>query len=83
MDKYSLGYVLLVLFFGLFIGTVIGSLIQQVFGFTWLNISLIKDGYAIIKDFYLFTRVEIQLTPGSITGFLVAAWYLYRFARKM
>lgn len=83
MDKYPIGFVLLVLFLGLFIGTVMGSLLQQVFGFTWLNVSLVKEGYAIVEDFYFLQRLEIQITPGSIIGFLVAAWYLYRFARKM
>lgn len=83
MNKYSIGFVLLVLVAGLFIGSVTGSLLQQVFGFSWLNVALINEGFAIVKDFYLIQRLELQITPGSITGFLVAAWYLYRNARKM
>lgn len=82
MDKYSIGFVVLVLFFGLMIGSVLGSLLNQVFGFTWFDIALVPENWALIKDFYLIRRLELQITPGTIVGFFVVAWYLYRFTIK-
>ena len=81
LDRFSIGFVALVLFFGLLIGSVLGSLVHQVFGFSWLDYALVPEGFAFIEDFYLIRRLELQITPGAILGFCVAAWYLYRAAK--
>jgi uncharacterized membrane-anchored protein len=83
MVKYSISFVLLVLFMGLLIGTVAGSLLQQIFGLDFLNRALFGDGpLTLIEDFYFITKLEIQLTPGGLVGFATAAYVLYRKGRS-
>ncbi len=83
MVKYSISFVLLVLFLGLMIGTVAGSLLEQIFGLGFLNLPLFGDEpLTLIKDFYFITKLEIQLTPGGLLGFAVAAYVLYRKGRS-
>lgn len=83
MNTYSISFVLLVLVLSLFIGAALGSVVHQVFGLNWFDIGLIPDTWVVLEDFYVLRRLEIQITPGSILGVLVAAWYLYRQAGKM
>tara|TARA_Y100001972_G_C7415810_1_gene215163 strand:- start:214 stop:465 length:252 start_codon:yes stop_codon:yes gene_type:complete len=83
MVKYSISFVLLVLFLGLMIGTVGGSLLEQIFGLGVLNFALFGDGpLTLIEDFYLITKLQIQLTTGGLLGFAIAAWLLYRKGRS-
>ncbi|MCB1308116.1 MAG: hypothetical protein KDK30_08055 [Leptospiraceae bacterium] len=77
MRKHSIGFVALVLLLGLLIGAVLGSLIHQVFGFAFLNLELFQSPLVLADDFYILKRLEIQLTPGSILGLLVAIWMLF------
>ncbi|MCB1326149.1 MAG: hypothetical protein KDK35_13010 [Leptospiraceae bacterium] len=80
--KYSIGFVLIVLVLGLLIGAVLGSLIEQVFGLTWLNVELFGEPLLLADDFYIVKRLEVQLTPGALLGLLASGYYLYRRVKK-
>lgn len=83
MVKYSISFVLFALFLGLMIGTVAGSLLEQIFGLGFLNWPVFGDGpLTLIKDFYFITTLEIQLTPGGLIGFGISAYVLYRKGRS-
>ncbi|MCB1173391.1 MAG: hypothetical protein KDK39_07500 [Leptospiraceae bacterium] len=82
MNKVSIGFAVLVMLFAMQAGTVAGSLLEQVFGFTWLNAGLIPSGTEVVRDFYMIRSLELHFTAGTLIGFLVAAWYLYRLWRK-
>lgn len=83
MVRYSISFVLLVLFLGLMIGTVAGSLLEQIFGLGVLNYALFPNGpLTLIEDFYFITKLEIQLTPGGLLGSGIAAYVLYRKGRS-
>ncbi|MCR9144496.1 MAG: hypothetical protein NXI24_19820 [bacterium] len=74
---------LLALFFGLMIGTVAGSLLEQIFGLSLLNWPLFGDEpLTLIEDFYFITKFEIQITPGGLLGFAITAYVLYRKGRS-
>ncbi|MEQ9366177.1 MAG: hypothetical protein RIF32_18190 [Leptospirales bacterium] len=83
MVKYSISFVLLVLLLGLMIGTVAGSLLEQIFGLGFLNWALFGDGpLTLVMDFYFITKFEVQLTPGGLMGFGITAYVLYRKGRS-
>ncbi len=81
MVKYSISFVLAVLVLGLLIGAVAGSLLERIFGLGFLNLGLFTDPVTLIRDFYVITKLEIQLTSGGLLGFVIAAYVLYRNAR--
>lgn len=81
MVKYSISFVLAVLVLGLLIGAVAGSLMERIFGLGFLNLGLFTDPVTVIEDFYVVTKLEIQLTSGGLLGFVIAAYMLYRNAR--
>jgi len=78
MGKYSFTFVLFVLILGLFIGAVFGSLVHQVFGLEFLNRPIFSNPLKIAEDFYIIKKLELQLTPASILGLVVAGWFLYK-----
>jgi hypothetical protein len=82
MGKYSIGFVVLVLVFGMFLGAALGSLLQQVFGFGWLNQDLFSSPVEMVRDFYIIERLEVQLTPGSLLGLIAAGWILYKKGKR-
>lgn len=82
MAKYSISFVVLVLFLGLMLGAVFGSLLDQVFGLSILNYGLFSDGsLTVIEDFYVIRKLAIQVTPGALAGLALTGYILYRKAR--
>ena len=77
MGKHSISFIVLVLVLGLFIGAVAGSLVSRVFGVDFLNYSLFGT-FTMARDFYLIKTLELQLTPASLVGLVLAGWLLYR-----
>jgi len=82
MGRHSISFIVIALFFGLFIGTVAGSLLERIFGFGFLNQGLFGGSLQIARDFYIFKNLELRLTPAGLTGFVLAAWLLYRGKEK-
>lgn len=80
MGKLPIAFVLLACLLSLFLGAALGSLVEQVFGLSWLNLELLKG--AKLEDFYLIKSLEIRLTPGALLGLGAAIWLFYRYARK-
>ncbi len=78
MGKYSISFVLIILIFGLFTGAVFGSLLEQVFGIGFLNIEIFSSPVKIAENFYILKNLELQLTPASLLGLVVAGWFLYK-----
>ena len=78
MGKHSISFIVLVLIFGLFIGTVGGSLIEGIFGLEFLNRPLFGGSLKVAEDFYVIKNLELRLTPAGLMGFVIVAWLLYR-----
>ena len=71
----SISFVLVVSFFGLFIGSVLGSLFDQIFGLEFLNKGLFNIE---LTDFYLFKKLEIKITFATLLGLLILIWFLFK-----
>jgi predicted membrane chloride channel (bestrophin family) len=78
MEKYSISFTVLVLVLGLLIGSVAGSLIEQVFGFPYVNMAIPERGIRLVNQFYLIENLTLKLTPASIVGFMLTIWLVYR-----
>lgn len=78
MDRTSISFVILILILGMLIGSVGGSLIQQVFGYEFLNRALPERPLVLIENFYLVHRLELVLTPGALLGLVISGIYLYK-----
>ena len=72
MDKDKIGNLLIVLVLGLFIGAVSGVIIDKLTGKEFLSVYLLKQ--PLILELYII-KVEIQLTPASIIGLVVTAYF--------
>lgn len=72
MDRDKIGKLLVVLVLGLFIGAVSGAIIDKLTGKEFLSVYLLKE--AIVLELYII-KVEIQLTPASIIGLVVTAYF--------
>lgn len=78
MEKISISFAIIVLLLGLLIGAVTGSLLHQIFGLEILNRSLLEHPVPVAENFYVFSRLELQLTPAGLLGFVAAAYLLYK-----
>ncbi|MBX7057457.1 MAG: hypothetical protein K1X75_05280 [Leptospirales bacterium] len=81
MGKLPIAFVILACLLSMFLGAALGSLLEQVFGFGWLNVELFGSPVTI-EDFYLLKRLELQLTPGALLGLGLAGWFFYRYTRN-
>ena len=72
MDKEKIGNLIILLILGLFIGAVSGVIIDKLLGKEFLSVYLLKQ--AITLELYII-KVEIQLTPASIIGLVVTAYF--------
>ena len=72
MDRQKIGNLILVLVLGLFIGAVSGVIIDKLTGRELLSVYLLKK--PVILELYLI-KVEIQLTPASLVGLVVTAYF--------
>lgn len=78
MGKFSISFVILALILGLFIGAVTGSLIHQVFGLTMLNTPMFGQSFTVAENFYILKRLEVELSPAAVIGFIITALILYK-----
>ncbi|MDH5655467.1 MAG: hypothetical protein OEZ34_06135 [Spirochaetia bacterium] len=78
MDRYSISFIFVVLILGFMIGTVSGSLLDQIFGLSVLNQSLFGESYQLINNFYLIKRLDVKLTPAGLIGLGISIWLLYK-----
>ena len=72
MEKEKLIQVLLASVLGLFIGAVTGVILDKFIGKEFFSIFLLQE--AIRLELYII-KVEIQLTPASLAGLVVTAYF--------
>ena len=72
MEKDKLIQVLLASVLGLFIGAVAGVIVDKFIGDELFSINLLQE--AIKLELYII-KVEIQLTPASLIGLVVTAYF--------
>ncbi len=68
----------MVLLLSIFMGAVIGSLLDTVFGVHFLNYELLPENGLEIHNFYIIKEMKIQLTPSSLIGAGVAIYILLK-----
>jgi hypothetical protein len=78
MEKMSISFVFVTLILGLFLGTVMGSLLSQVFGMDFLNRSIFGQSITMAENFYVFKRLDITITPASLIGLILTIVFLYK-----
>ncbi len=78
MSRFSFSFAALALILGFFMGSVLGSLLKQVFGLSFLDAPLFSDSLVVAKDFYAIKRLEIRLTAAGLFGLIAAGWFLYK-----
>jgi len=78
MRRYSISFVLIVLILSMLIGAVAGSLLSQVFGLEFLDWHILPSSFKIVRDFYIIKNIELQLTPASLLGLVIAVWFLIK-----
>jgi hypothetical protein len=71
MNKSQAGNLLLVLFLGLLAGAVAGVVVDRLLGSVLLSKFLLKEPLSL--ELYII-KVEIQLTPASLIGFVVSGY---------
>jgi len=76
MGQYSISFIILVLFLGLLIGAAAGSLAGNLAGVPMVNDVIVRP-IEVARDFYIIKRLEMEFTPASLIGLLVAALILY------
>lgn len=78
MRANSISFIILVLLLGLLIGAVTGSLVSRIFGLEFINRPLFSTPLHVAENFYIIKNLELQPTPASLLGFVIAVWLLYR-----
>ncbi len=64
-----------------FIGAVMGSLLETVFGLSFMNYELIPNGGIKINNFYIIKKLYLQITPATILGILIAIFIIYKYEK--
>lgn len=82
MKKHSVCYVLLLLLLSGFLGAVMGSLLETVFGLNFMNYELLPNGGIQINHFYIIKKLNLQITPATIMGILIAIYLIYRHEKQ-
>jgi len=80
--KYSIPFIIIVLILGFFIGSVVGSLVQQVFGLEFLNRTFFDKPLKLAENFYMIKSLEINITPSGILGLILSSWFVYRKGKE-
>lgn len=80
MKGHSICFVILLLLLSAFLGSVIGSLIETIFGINFLNYELLPGKGVEVKDFYIIKELRLQLTPSTILGMGIAIFLLYKYS---
>jgi predicted membrane chloride channel (bestrophin family) len=61
-----------------FLGAVMGSLLETVFGLGYLNYEVLPNKGIEINNFYIVKRFNLQLTPATFIGIAIGIYYLYK-----
>jgi predicted membrane chloride channel (bestrophin family) len=79
MKKHSISFVILLLLLSGFLGAIMGSLLETVFGLSFLNYELLPKNGIEIEDFYILKKLNLQLTPATLIGIMIAIYFLYKY----
>lgn len=79
MKGHSICFIILMLLLSAFLGSVMGSLLETIFGINFLNYELLPGKGIEIKDFYLLKELRVQITPSTILGMGIAIFLLYKY----
>lgn len=63
------------------LGAVMGSLLETVFGLSFLNYELIPGEGIKINNFYIIKKLNLQITPATIMGLLIALYLIYKYEK--
>ena len=72
MNKSQIGNTILVLALGLLAGAVAGNILDRFLGTSFLSNFLFENPFVL--ELYII-KVEIQLTPASLIGLVVTAYF--------
>ncbi len=61
-----------------FLGAVMGSLLETVFGLGYLNYEIMPNKGLEINNFYIIKRLNLQLTPATFIGIAIGIYFLYK-----
>jgi len=61
-----------------FLGAVMGSLLETVFGLGYLNYEILPNKGLEVNNFYIIKKLNLQLTPATFIGIAVGIYYLYK-----
>jgi predicted membrane chloride channel (bestrophin family) len=61
-----------------FLGAVMGSLLETVFGLGYLNYEVLPNKGLEVNNFYIIKKLNLQLTPGTFIGIAIGIYYLYK-----
>ncbi|GIX42655.1 MAG: hypothetical protein KatS3mg129_2388 [Leptospiraceae bacterium] len=83
MKKHSISFIVLLLLLSGFLGAVMGSLLDTVFGLSFLNYELLPGKGIEINDFYILRKLNLQLTPATFIGIGIALYFIYKHGNTM
>jgi predicted membrane chloride channel (bestrophin family) len=61
-----------------FLGAVMGSLLETVFGLGYLNYEVLPNKGLEVNNFYTIKKLNLQLTPATFIGIAIGIYYLYK-----
>jgi|GEM_PF-3870596 hypothetical protein len=61
-----------------FLGAVMGSLLETVFGLGYLNYEVLPNKGLEVNNFYIIKKLNLQLTPATFIGIAIGIYYLYK-----
>jgi predicted membrane chloride channel (bestrophin family) len=61
-----------------FLGAVMGSLLETVFGLGFLNYEVLPNKGLEVNNFYIIKKLNLQLTPATFIGIAIGIYYLYK-----
>jgi predicted membrane chloride channel (bestrophin family) len=61
-----------------FLGAVMGSLLETVFGLGYLNYEVLPNKGLEVNNFYIIKKFNLQLTPATFIGIAIGIYYLYK-----
>lgn len=83
MKGHSVSFVVLVLLLGGLLGSVMGSLLETIFGLQFLNKEILPGKGIVIQNFYIIKELHIQITIATILGVAIALYVLFKYGRTM
>ncbi len=81
MKGHSISFVILVLLLGGFLGSVMGSLLETIFGLQFLNTELFPGKGIVIQNFYLIKEFNMQITWATLIGVATTLYLLFKYNR--